>query len=314
MRKTDKIIKRIKIIILSGIISLYQTGFFLYNRKAVVTFKPFLQNPQKGKKIMKKRTRHKSEIFRRTGICLILAMVLAAGCGNQNIQKDTPQQENTSAQQEDTQTDSRQTTDSQTPADRQTDNGQQKDSQTPADRQTDSGQQENSQTPADRQTAGQTAQSGNQAGTVNQPKLSPEEAREAALKHAGVTGEEATVIKEELDYDDGVTEYEIEFVAGGTKYEYEINAEDGAVLGSSQEPVEKLPENLQGQGIISVEEAKEAVLSHAGFTPEQVTYTKVDLEQDDGVTEYEIKFYADGKEYSGKVNASTGAILEYEMD
>ncbi len=298
MRKTDKIIKRIKIIILSGIISLYQTGFFLYNRKAVVTFKPFLQNPQKGKKIMKKRTRHKSEIFRRTGICLILAMVLAAGCGNQNIQKDTPQQENTSAQQEDTQTDSRQTTDS----------------QTPADRQTDSGQQENSQTPADRQTAGQTAQSGNQAGTVNQPKLSPEEAREAALKHAGVTGEEATVIKEELDYDDGVTEYEIEFVAGGTKYEYEINAEDGAVLGSSQEPVEKLPENLQGQGIISVEEAKEAVLSHAGFTPEQVTYTKVDLEQDDGVTEYEIKFYADGKEYSGKVNASTGAILEYEMD
>ncbi len=298
MRKTDKIIKRIKIIILSGIISLYQTGFFLYNRKAVVTFKPFLQNPQKGKKIMKKRTRHKSEIFRRTGICLILAMVLAAGCGNQNIQKDTPQQENTSAQQEDTQTDSRQTTDS----------------QTPADRQTDSGQQENSQTPADRQTAGQTAQSGNQAGTVNQPKLSPEEAREAALKHAGVTGEEATVIKEELDYDDGVTEYEIEFVAGGTKYEYEINAEDGAVLGSSQEPVEKLPESLQGQGIISVEEAKEAVLSHAGFTPEQVTYTKVDLEQDDGVTEYEIKFYADGKEYSGKVNASTGAILEYEMD
>lgn len=236
---------------------------------------------------MKKRTRHKSEIFRRTGICLILAMVLAAGCGNQNIQKDTPQQENT-----------------------QTDSRQQKGSQTPADQQTDNGQQENSQTPEDRQTA----QSGNQAGTVNQPKLSPEEAREAALKHAGVTGEEATVIKEELDYDDGVTEYEIEFVAGGTKYEYEINAEDGAVLGSSQEPVEKLPENLQGQGIISVEEAKEAVLSHAGFTPEQVTYTKVDLEQDDGVTEYEIKFYADGKEYSGKVNASTGAILEYEMD
>ena len=303
MRKTDKIIKRIKIIILSGIISLYQTGFFLYNRRAVVTLKPFLQNSQKGKETMKKRTRHKSEIFRRTGICLILAMVLATGCGNQNIQKDTPQQENT-------QTDSRQQKGSQTPADQQTDNGQQKDSQTPADQQTDNGQQENSQTPEDRQTA----QSGNQAGTVNQPKLSPEEAREAALKHAGVTGEEATVIKEELDYDDGVTEYEIEFVAGGTKYEYEINAEDGAVLGSSQEPVEKLPENLQGQGIISVEEAKEAVLSHAGFTPEQVTYTKVDLEQDDGVTEYEIKFYADGKEYSGKVNASTGAILEYEMD
>ena len=59
---------------------------------------------------------------------------------------------------------------------------------------------------------------------------------------------------------------------------------------------------------------KEAVLNHAGFTADQVNFTKVELELDDGVAEYEIEFYANGREYSSKVNASTGAIMEYEMD
>ena len=149
---------------------------------------------------------------------------------------------------------------------------------------------------------------------ANQPKLGVEEAKEAALKHAGLTSQEVTFIKEELDYDDGITEYEIEFVTNTTKYEYEINAADGAVLGSSQEPVEQIPENLQGQSVVSVDEAKEALLNHAGFQLEQVAFTKVELEQDDGVVEYEIEFYADGKEYSGKVNASTGAIMKYGME
>ncbi len=259
---------------------------------------------------MKKIICHKRKIFRRTGVCLILAMVLLAvtGCGNQDIRKDSPSQESASGQGQDGQSpDSQQ-------KDGELSDSQRKNEELPESKQKEKQSSDNSQPPADQQTAGQTAQNGNQTGTVNQPKLSQEEAREAALEHAGVTGEEAVIIKEELDYDDGVTEYEIEFVASGIRYEYEISAEDGAVLSSSQEPVEQLSENLQGQGIISVEEAKEALLKHGGFTPEQVTYTKVEMEQDDGVTEYEIEFYAGGKEYSGKVNASTGAIMEYEME
>lgn len=72
--------------------------------------------------------------------------------------------------------------------------------------------------------------------------------------------------------------------------------------------------NSSGQGLISVEEAKEAALNHAGFTPEQVAYTKVELEQDDGIMQYEIEFYANGKEYSSTINASTGAVMEYEVE
>ena len=178
--------------------------------------------------------------------------------------------------------------------------------------QTEEGQDNQQPTGTDNQQPA--GQGGNQSGLANQPKLGVEEAKEAALKHAGLTSQEVTFIKEELDYDDGITEYEIEFVTSTTKYEYEINAADGAVLGSSQEPVEQIPENLQGQGVVSVDEAKEALLNHAGFQLEQVAFTKVEREQDDGVVEYEIEFYADGKEYSGKVNASTGAIMKYGME
>ena len=115
-----------------------------------------------------------------------------------------------------------------------------------------------------------------------------------------------------MGYEDGRTEYELEFVSGTTRYQYEISAEDGAVLESSQEAIEQIPGNIQG--VISVDEAKAAVLNHAGFTAEQVAYTKIELEQEHGGAEYEIDFYAEGKEYSSKVDAVTGAILEYEMD
>ena len=262
---------------------------------------------------------------------MLLAFLLLAGCGNKDTQKDKPVQEGQTEEGQD----SRQPagTDAQQAAEpgSQTEEGQDNQQPTGTDNQQPAGQggnhpeeaQDNNQPegagaqPSDsQQTVNQqpAGQGGNQSGLANQPKLGVEEAKEAALKHAGLTSQEVTFIKEELDYDDGITEYEIEFVTSTTKYEYEINAADGAVLGSSQEPVEQIPENLQGQGVVSVDEAKEALLNHAGFQPEQVAFTKVELELDDGVVEYEIEFYADGKEYSGKVNASTGAIMKYGME
>ncbi len=54
-------------------------------------------------------------------------------------------------------------------------------------------------------------------------------AKAAALDHAGVAAEDAENLRCELDYDDGVPVYEIEFDAGLREYSYEIHAETGAV-------------------------------------------------------------------------------------
>lgn len=57
-----------------------------------------------------------------------------------------------------------------------------------------------------------------------------EGAKSAALAHAGVSESQTTGMKVERDWDDGRLEYEVEFYAGQTEYEYTIDGVTGAVL------------------------------------------------------------------------------------
>ncbi len=141
-----------------------------------------------------------------------------------------------------------------------------------------------------------------------------EAAKRIALQNAGVESADAAFTKAQLDYDDGVAEYEIEFVAGSTKYEYEISAANGTVLKSSKESVEQISGGTSSQASISVDEAKSIALNYAKFTADQVVYTKSELDYDDGRAEYEIEFYAGGKEYSFTIDAVSGTVLEMEID
>lgn len=154
----------------------------------------------------------------------------------------------------------------------------------------------------------------NAQGAGTQTDIGLEQAKTAALAHAGLEAADVTFIKEEQDYDDGRLEYEVEFVTAETKYEYEINANDGSILKSSREPIVQKSGAAQTQNGITQEEAKKAALDYAGLSEEQVAFSKVELDHDDGITEYEIEFYVDKKEYSFSINAATGEILEVEID
>ena len=55
-------------------------------------------------------------------------------------------------------------------------------------------------------------------------------AKSIALNHAGVSENEAYDMDIELDYEDGILVYEVEFKSGGMEYSYEINAATGAIL------------------------------------------------------------------------------------
>lgn len=63
--------------------------------------------------------------------------------------------------------------------------------------------------------------------------ISADRAKQIALSHAGVGG--ASFIKVELDTDDGVAVYEIEFKVGNVEYEYDINAISGEIISSKSE-------------------------------------------------------------------------------
>ena len=60
-------------------------------------------------------------------------------------------------------------------------------------------------------------------------------AKRIALSRAGLSAGDVSFTKAKLEKDDGVRVYEIEFRAGGTEYEFEIDAVTGRVLESSVE-------------------------------------------------------------------------------
>ena len=61
-------------------------------------------------------------------------------------------------------------------------------------------------------------------------RITEDRAKEAALERAGLKASDVTKIKAELDFDDGVWKYEVEFRHGGFEYDVDINAGNGSVL------------------------------------------------------------------------------------
>lgn len=68
------------------------------------------------------------------------------------------------------------------------------------------------------------------SGAAASADIGREAAKSAALTHAGVSESQTTGMKVERDWDDGRLEYEVEFYAGRTEYEYTIDGATGAVL------------------------------------------------------------------------------------
>ena len=72
-----------------------------------------------------------------------------------------------------------------------------------------------------------------QSGTV----ISLEQAKEAALKAAGLDAANVKWIGEEFDRDDGRSVYELECISGEMEYDFEINAADGTVMEQGRESI-----------------------------------------------------------------------------
>lgn len=158
--------------------------------------------------------------------------------------------------------------------------------------------------------------------SVQTDLIGEDEAKTAALTASGVAQDNATFTKTQLEKDDGKNYYEIEFTdADGVRYEYDIDAVTGTVIAYESEK-KGAAKTQSGQtttaasGEIDEATAKQTALDDAGLTADQVTFVKVEREQDDGVTKYEVEFYAKDTytEYDYEINAQTGAILAMDAD
>ena len=154
--------------------------------------------------------------------------------------------------------------------------------------------------------------------------ISVEQAKQAALKHAGVRAEDAIFVKAGLDWYRGSVKYEVEFYAGNVEYDYDIDANTGAVLSYDREWDDfslSRPGNGHGHGygngnstrddLISADRAKSIALAQA---PSGAKVMECELDRDNGRCVYEVKMIAGGVEYECDINAVTGAICDWDVD
>lgn len=79
-------------------------------------------------------------------------------------------------------------------------------------------------------------------------------------------------------------------------------------------------ENLNSTGsasekaYIGEESARQAALTHAGLTPQDILLTETKLDYEHGKMVYEIEFYAGGYEYEYDIDALTGDVLEMKRE
>ena len=172
--------------------------------------------------------------------------------------------------------------------------------------------------PAQATDGGASADGANSSGTSSQSTggsaaITEDQAREIALADAGLTAEEVTFLKTQLDRDDGRLVYDVEFyTADYTEYDYEIDAADGTVL-SSDFDAEGYTAPAEGSTAITADQAKEIALAEVpGATVDDIY--EFELDRDDGRLEYEGAIWYDGTEYEFTIDGYSGAIRSWEAD
>ena len=161
-----------------------------------------------------------------------------------------------------------------------------------------------------------------------------ERAKQIALSHAGLSQGSVSFVKAELEYEDGVKVYDIEFYSSNVEYDYEINAATGAIISVDRDienysiptaapapaptpaptaaptptpTAAPAPTQPAAPSTISAEKAKQIALSHAGVGSARFTKAKIDYEN--GIKVYEIEFKVGNMEYEYDINVSNGAII-----
>lgn len=165
--------------------------------------------------------------------------------------------------------------------------------------------------------------------------IGAEAAVSAAFKDAGLKKDDALRTESEFDRKNGKYVFDVEFDANGKEYDYVIDAKSGAVIERKAEKDNdaKKPEKTSAAEIkskaeaktektsqhaksekIDLDAAKEKAVKDAGFEINSVKFIKAKLDRDDGKAVYEIEFTADGKEYEYDINASTGSIIDKDVE
>ncbi len=149
--------------------------------------------------------------------------------------------------------------------------------------------------------------------------ITSEEAIAAALAHAQITDTQYKALAE-MDYDDGMMLYEIDIFYNNTEYEYEINAETGAIVKYEKEAIKdntqtpSVDGNPDGYKFVTKDDAVNAAIAHAGVDKAAVTQLRTELDTDDKTPHYDVEFMVGNVEYEYEIASATGEVIKAEKE
>ena len=147
---------------------------------------------------------------------------------------------------------------------------------------------------------------------IFQKTVTEAEAKNIAMEYAKVIEDNVTVLSIKKDHGDG--EYEINFYDDLYEYEVEINYRTGKVVNFEKDIRDNV--NIQDNQTASMteDEAKAIALQRVGKSNDEVTFTRVRVDRENGITVYEVDFYDAEKEYEISIDLATKEIVNYQED
>lgn len=145
--------------------------------------------------------------------------------------------------------------------------------------------------------------------------LTKEKAQETALSHAGLAADQITLLKNQLEWENGKQVYEVEFYTRDyLEYDYDIDAFTGEIISFDYDAENALPsDSSSGTQPLTKEQAQALALEQVpGASAEHIRECETD--NDGGRLEYEGKIIYNGMEYEFEIDAYSGAIRNWDAE
>lgn len=88
----------------------------------------------------------------------------------------------------------------------------------------------------------------------------------------------------------------------------------GNTLKQAADPAAATGSGKAANPALTLEEAQNIALEHAGFAEDQVTALHTEYEIEHGIPQYDVEFHHGYWEYDYEIHADTGEILSYSKD
>ena len=159
-----------------------------------------------------------------------------------------------------------------------------------------------------------------EAGAPAMP-IGKDKALDIAVKAFGnTTAAQISYSEVDAELDETPAHYEVEIITqSGEEFEYKIDAYTGVILETKREAADGTETPSGGSsfptlGSTNYAKVKAIILKYLGISENNIYDMDIKLEVEDGTLVYEVEFKSDHIEYSFKINAATGVVLEYEAE